>query len=59
MILVDFRQVLIIEINGGLLLRSKLLHYDPHSGSSSLEVHLYCYTKDAACCWDDIAEEYP
>lgn len=34
-------------------------YYDPHTGSSSLEVHLYCYTKDAMCSWDDIADEYP
>ncbi|HHP5493997.1 hypothetical protein ACU6QH_08050 [Aeromonas veronii] len=35
------------------------MDYDPHTGSSSLELHLYCYTKDAAYSWDDIAEEYP
>ena len=33
--------------------------YDPHTGSSSLEVHLYRFTKDALYRWDAIEGDPP
>ena len=33
--------------------------YDPHTGSSSLEVHLYRFTKDALYSWDAIEGNHP
>ncbi|MFM4982619.1 MULTISPECIES: hypothetical protein [Aeromonas] len=37
----------------------EVIDYDPHTGSSSLEVHLYRFTKHAMYNWGSIEHDYP